>query len=183
MAPHKIKFRVSNESDHKKRWKRRNEIRMRVIREFAKEEPGEGSGKDASKYFYKVEKLKGGKRIYLQRPTRNFGFDFLILIGKKGFADLEKKQGRYAPTHKDLLDDLSRKKERHPKKYAKLYGLMKKIYHCHDVKDKDMDDIQFNSGWSTDQILKTLKWFFIEQDICYWNYSGRKMLWNEIPEP
>lgn len=30
------------------------------------------------------------------------------------------------------------------------------------------------------ETIKTLKWLFIEQDIRYWNYSGRDMLWKGI---
>jgi hypothetical protein len=32
-------------------------------------------------------------------------------------------------------------------------------------------------------IIKTIKWLFIEQDIRYWNYSGRDMLWSGVPKP
>ena len=42
---------------------------------------------------------------------------------------------------------------------------------------------QFESGFAVDHILKTIKWLFIEQDIRYWNYSGRYMTWGIVPEP
>jgi hypothetical protein len=29
-------------------------------------------------------------------------------------------------------------------------------------------------------ILLAIKWLFIEQDITYWNWSGRDMLWGHI---
>ena len=31
-------------------------------------------------------------------------------------------------------------------------------------------------GFSLEVVLKVLKWLWIEQDIRYWNYSGRQML-------
>jgi hypothetical protein len=40
---------------------------------------------------------------------------------------------------------------------------------------KDLKDVKFQSGFSVELILKVLKWFFIEQDIRDWNYSGRGM--------
>lgn len=42
--------------------------------------------------------------------------------------------------------------------------------------------IDFVSGYSSELIIKTLKWLFIKQDIRYWNYSGRDMLWDGIKE-
>lgn len=59
---------------------------------------------------------------------------------------------------------------------------MMKIYKCENISEEDMDEVIFNNGFSTEMILKTLKWLFIEQDIRYWNYSGRDMLWGEIQE-
>ena len=35
-------------------------------------------------------------------------------------------------------------------------------------------------GRPVEMLLKVIKWFFIEQDIRYWNYSGRNMLKNGI---
>lgn len=36
-------------------------------------------------------------------------------------------------------------------------------------------------GEETIRILKAIKWLFIEQDIRYWNYSGRNMTWGIVP--
>jgi hypothetical protein len=36
-------------------------------------------------------------------------------------------------------------------------------------------------GEETIRILKAIKWLFIEQDIRYWNYSGRNMTWGLVP--
>ena len=46
-----------------------------------------------------------------------------------------------------------------------------------------MLDIEFSAGLPADHILKTIKWLFIEQDIRYWNYSGRNMTWGIVPNP
>ena len=65
--------------------------------------------------------------------------------------------------------------------YARLYVVLKKVYNCQDVADCEMEGIHFEIGLSVDHILKTIKWLFIEQDIRYWNYSGRNMTWSIIP--
>ena len=65
--------------------------------------------------------------------------------------------------------------------YARLHALLREVYECHDVTDAQMDAITFNTGLPVDPILKAIKWLFIEQDIRYWNYSGRSMTWGLVP--
>lgn len=57
---------------------------------------------------------------------------------------------------------------------------MKKVYLCEDIDEYSYESVYFSDGYSVDMILKVLKWLFIEQDIRYWNYSGRDMLWQSI---
>ena len=60
---------------------------------------------------------------------------------------------------------------------------IKKIYECNLVDDSEIETIRFSVGLSPEHIIKVLKWLFIEQDIRYWNYSGRGMTWGIIPSP
>ena len=83
----------------------------------------------------------------------------------------------------DLAQDLKSKKAESEKKYARLYELIRRIYECDDVSDIEMAELHFSVGLPVDHILKIIKWFFIEQDIRYWNYSGRAMFWNSVPKP
>ena len=176
MSKHEITRSFSNKGT-------RDEIRMRVVNEFAKEEPGIGRDDLASRYIYYVEVLSSGNRVYLQRPANlHNGFDFLICVENTNYAAPGRRRRNY-PTHDDINADLLRKKEDNPKQYSKLYALLKKIYLCNDVTDADMFAIEFRSGFSAEHIAKVLKWFFIEQDIRYWNYSGRAMTWGIVPEP
>ena len=57
----------------------RNDVRMRVVNEFAKELPGYGNKDKASRYIYYVETLENGDRIYLQRPA-NYIMDLIFLF-------------------------------------------------------------------------------------------------------
>ena len=157
----------------------RNEVRGRVITEFLKELPGTGNGEKQSKYLYFVETLKDGNRIYLERPANlHNGFDFLINVENINFSTTNRI--KYNPSHDNIFNDLKAKKIESQEKYKKLYKLIEDVYNCKEIEDTNL---QFNSGYPVDLILKVAKWFFIEQDIRYWNYSGRAMFMSGVPKP
>lgn len=175
MGRHEIECFFSNEGS-------RNEVRMRIIDKLAQEKPGIGKGEVASKYIYYVEKLNDGNRIYLQRPANlHNGFDFLVCVENTNYAAAGERRRNY-PKHQDIGADLSLKKKDNPVMYKKLYVLLKKVYECHDVTEDEMGEINFSVGLSVEHILKVIKWLFIEQDIRYWNYSGRNMTWGIVPD-
>jgi len=160
----------------------RNEVRMRVVNALASEEPGTGSGDSASRYIYFVESLSSGDRVYLQRPANlHNGFDFLVCVENANYAPPGKRRRNY-PKHEDFGADLQAKKEENGEMYARLYSLLRRVFECEDVSDAEMSEIHFNSGLPVDHILKAIKWLFIEQDIRYWNYSGRNMTWGLVPD-
>lgn len=176
MAVHKISHFFSNEGS-------RNEVRMRVVDMLSTEMPGTGNGNNASKYIYYVETLKSGDRVYLQRPANlHNGFDFLVCVENTNYA-LPGERRRNYPKHDDFGADLRMKKAENPEMYKRLYLLLKDVYECKDVTDDQMDALCFSSGLAVDHIVKTVKWLFIEQDIRYWNYSGRNMTWGLVPDP
>ena len=161
----------------------RNEVRMRVVERLALETPGTGSGDNASKYIYYVEQLSSGDRVYIQRPANlHNGFDFLVCVENTNYAP-EGMRRRNSPKHDDFGADLENKKAENPEMYRLLYDLLVRVYECQDVSDEEMAAIRFESGFPVDHIIKTIKWLFIEQDIRYWNYSGRNMTWGIVPEP
>ena len=157
----------------------RNEVRERVITEFLKELPGTGNGENQSKYLYFVETLKDGNRIYLERPANlHNGFDFLINVENVNFSTTNRI--KYNPSHDNIFNDLKAKKTESPENYKKLYKLIEDVYNCKEIPDTNL---KFKNGYSVDLILKVAKWFFIEQDIMYWNYSGRAMFMSGVPKP
>lgn len=161
----------------------RNEVRMRVVNKLSDELPGTGSGGGASRYIYYVETLHSGDRVYLQRPANlHNGFDFLVCVEKANYAAPGERRRNY-PKHEDIGSDLELKKKQDSAMYRNLYVLLRKVYECHDVSDAEMNGVHFNCGLPVDHILKAIKWLFIEQDIRYWNYSGRNMTWGIVPEP
>ena len=161
----------------------RNEVRMRVVYELSKEEHGQGNGPLASRYNYYVEKLSSGQRIILSRPARlHNGFDFQVRVEGMNFAQQGKRRSD-APKHADIVSDLEQKSIENAAEYARFHSLIKAVYECRDVPDEMIEQIHFQSGFAPELSLKVIKWLFIEQDIRYWNYSGRGMLWSGIPVP
>lgn len=161
----------------------RQEVRMRVVNAFSKEKRGEGKDELASHYSYYVETLNDGNRVYLRRPAfLHNGFDFVVCVENYNFASSGKRKRNY-PKHEDIIKDLQKKKKADSKMYQRFYSVIEKVYTCHNIEEAEYKNIRFSQGFPVDMILKTLKWLFIEQDIRYWNYSGRDMLWSGIPKP
>lgn len=157
--------------------KTRSQIRRILISEFLKERPGQGKEELASRYRYNVETLEDGRRVYLLRPAPlNKGFDFTIHVENTRF-----KTNRTMPAHRDMIDDLRHKKRGNPSSSKKLYAAIQQVYELQEP-DAVMKRIRmrFSIGHPVDLILKVIKWFFIEQDMTYWNYSGRAMFMSGV---
>ena len=160
----------------------REEYRRKLINLFLDEE--HGSLEDVNYYYYTVEKLSDGNEIYLKRPTAlNKGVDFEVRVSNVQF-----RYGKYGnvistgnrPSHNDILNDLRLKMIESKESYNKLFDLITKIYNCENVTNEELLGLSFVNGISVEIILYVLKWLFIEQDITYWNRSGRAMLYSGI---
>jgi hypothetical protein len=154
--------------------KNRNELRKLVIKELWGERAGKGKKEKASYYKYYVEQIFDGNRVYITRPARlKLGFDFLIHLENFVFNN-----GKDNPEHGDIIQDLQLKKREDTEKYNKLVSSINEVFNCKDPSEvlEKYRDLGFEHGFNIDLILKVCKWFFIEQDIRYWNYSGRYML-------
>lgn len=157
----------------------RNELRMNLVQILSTEVPGTGNGNLASRYTYYVETLNDGNRIYLRRPANlHNGFDFLVCVESVNFNPNGRR--RNYPTHNDIWEDLHNKYIESPQQYVELQNFIATIYDCHEPNWDELENLTFTTGFPCDLLAKTLKWLFIEQDIRYWNYSGRDMLWNGI---
>lgn len=158
----------------------RNTVRMRIVDKFSEEPPGLGKGDDASRFTYYVENLSHGRRVYLRRPANlHFGFDFVVYVEGVNF-NLNSGRARRNPSHADIIADLQAKKAENPVAYRNLFRLLECVYNCKDINFEQANEIEFGIGYPCDLILATVKWLFIEQDIRYWNYSGRDMFWEAI---
>ncbi len=159
----------------------RKDIRRTIVEWFLDEVPGTGKGEKTSRYTYQVEILNDGKIIFLRRPAwLKKGFDFTVNVSDINFNEsIKGKRSTKMPSHDHILDDLRKKKAEDNKCYIKLFEEIEKIYKCCNNINYT---IPFKSGYSSELILKCLKWLFIEQDIRDWNYSGRVMLFEEIKD-
>jgi hypothetical protein len=161
----------------------RQQFRERIIQEFLKEEPGTGKGELASKYTYFVETLANGTRIFLTRPARlNNGFDFEIRVEGMKFTSA-KGRTTNRPSHPVIFDDLIQKQAENGKAYSDLFKLIEGVYNCNEISPEDYSHLRFASGLPVDMLLFIIKWLFIEQDVTYWNYSGRAMFMSGVPRP
>jgi len=149
--------------------KTREELRRRVVEAFLEEQPGEGR---PTKYHYVVETLMDGRKIYLRRPTRRRSFDFEVWVEKWARGE------DIRPGYDKITCDLKNKLAEGPAKSETLYEAITRAHQCEEPDSilKDYPDLSFKKGENIELILKTLKWMFIEEDIHYWNYSGRNML-------
>jgi hypothetical protein len=158
----------------------RFEIRHQLITEFLKEKPGEGKGDLCSIYVYFVETLSNGNRIFLKRPARlNKGFDFEVNVENTYFGDNRKTT---MPSHPVIYNDLENKKDENPKKFPTVRRLIKRLYMCEELVSDDLTALKFETGYPIETVLNSIKWLFIEQDITYWNWSGRNMFYGHLSE-
>jgi hypothetical protein len=151
----------------------RETLRSKVVNAFLEELPGNVR---RIRYHYRVETLKDGRKVYLVRPTgvRKGPLDFKVEVD-----DWESKG-----THNDIRADLLAKKREDPKRFK---ALMKAIRDVHACREPDsilaaQKNLTFKTGWSVELLLKVLKWFFILEDVDYWNYNGRDELMNFLED-
>lgn len=173
----------------------REEYRRKLAEHFLNEEPGKEG--ESSQYVYYVEEDKDGHRIYLKRPTNlNKGFDFEVRVEDVKFTHIASSssvagaksplQPRITksnrPSHENIFDDLKLKKKENPSLFKQLRPLLEKVYNCQEVLPKEFEPFNFKSGYPIDLIFMCIKWLFIEQDITYWNWSGRAMFYKGLSE-
>lgn len=160
----------------------RSQKRQALISCFLDEIAGTGKGDAASRYQYNVESF-GEYGIFLKRPTQlNKGFDFTVNVQGMYF----KKNRRYSnPSHNDIFEALECCRNECPDDYDTVKEAIVAIYECNDI---DLVNINayFLDYEGTERpiqiILLAIKWLFMEQDCAYWNYSGRRMLFEGLNE-
>lgn len=168
----------------------RESIRQEITNLFLQEKPGfDINTKQVvpTKYRYNVEFIED-YIIYLQRPAwLNKGFDFIVNVDNLYFKINDGRRHKN-PSHLDITTILTTYKNTHNHIYDDVKILIKDIYECKCV------DIATNANtmppfinYNNEQIpiaviLYCIKWLFIEQDLTYWNYSGRYKLFNYLIE-
>ena len=162
----------------------RSDIRNEVSNLFLKENPGTGTGSNCSMYEYLVETFLA-YNIVINRPAvLNKGFDFTVSIPTASY--LFKKTRRYhTPSHNDVISALSYSKANYSTSYPKVMQFIRDAYNSKNIQFTNSSPLGYfkdynNSLHPIEIIILAVKWLFIEQDITYWNWSGREMLWNQL---
>ncbi|MFX1499788.1 MAG: DNA adenine methylase [Promethearchaeota archaeon] len=154
----------------------RNELRKFVVLKFMEENAGKGTGQLVTRYRYNVENFGDGRKLYLIRPAyMKVGFDFQIWMENWAKSNMDKM-----PSHNDIIQDLKLKKDENILFFNILIDGINKVFICEDddriLNSIEIKKVVFLTGEKVEVLLKVLKWMFIEQDIRYWNYSGRTKL-------
>ena len=84
------------------------------------------------------------------------------------------------PKHEEIWNDVNEKVVENPEDGQKLKTLITNIYNCEEPNEEIIDSCHFTKGLPLDLLLYTIKWLFIEQDMTYWNQSGREMNYNGL---
>lgn len=160
----------------------REEYHRQLIMLFLEEE--HGTSEEWNYYDYYVETGENGKKIYLHRPAyKNKGMDFEVRV-----EDYQFRYGKYGnvissgnrPSHSEIWNDVHEKVVENPGDGQKLKELITDIYNCEEPNETLVDSCHFATGLPLDLLLYTIKWLFIEQDMTYWNQSGREMNYNGL---
>lgn len=156
----------------------RADLRKFIIKYFLKEVPGTGNRDLMQKYRYDIKRFSNNRVLYLDRPAPlNKGFDFIIRVENYRFK--QSYSGKQdAPKHAEIISDLKFKKAGNPRQYGLFIKEIGKVYNCLPYSI----DISWFSGIGipVDILIEIIRWLFIEQDVTYWNYSGRAMFFNKI---
>ena len=162
----------------------REEYHKKLIMLFLEEK--HGTSEEWNYYDYYVETGKNGKRVYLHRPAyKNKGMDFEVRV-----EDYQFRYGKYGniistgnrPKHDEIRDDVYNKVVDNSEDGQKLKGLITQIYNCEEPNEDIINSCRFTTGLPLDLLLYTIKWLFLEQDMTYWNQSGREMNYNGLME-
>lgn len=158
----------------------REALRRKAVETFLSEKNGylKDGVKHVTRYKYFVEHIQDGRRVYLLRPTfLNKGIDFQVWVEKMDGKDDKR------PSHQDVFKDLQLKQNENPKEIPELVKAIDRVWNCEEP-DHVLRKFSpnFKKGFEVELLLKILKWLFIEQDITYWNYTGRGKLKIAIDE-
>ena len=134
------------------------------------------------KFRYPVENLSTGAQLFIFRPggLNKWNFDFKV--------EVPEGLGLGKGSHKEIAADLRSKKQENEQEFGKLLQAITEVYDC---SENDVDLIlgsypdlrtSFQTGAKVEVLLKVVKWMFIMEDIVYWNYQGRAMLYGALKE-
>lgn len=151
-------------------------LRSAVMGLWSHEPPGSESVHVA--YRYNVEQLRDGSRIYLSRPGRKHHCHDMV-VRCEGF--LRNRRGPPTPPGVGhLISELRELIGNDAAKCKELRQGLERVWRCEDV-DQVLASLNgYGQDNRVERVFKLAKWIFIEQDLTYWNSSGRQRPMKEI---
>lgn len=153
-----------------------NRLRVGVVLTFSINE-----NRDEQYVSYIIDELQDGSPVFLIRPAwLNKGYDFKLCV--EGWDE----SANPAPSHSEVYSDLYWKRENDDE--GSFQSLCEAVLDIHEgtspssVLEKYGGDFDFSVGRTPEALLKPLPWLFIEQDIRFWNYTGRNMTIQSVME-
>ena len=152
----------------------RHQIVKKVVNTFIRVEHSK-KGKGIA-FKYPVEILPDNQLLYIARPGHKKNFDFKV--------EVVINHGLGEGTHKEIANDLRKKRKENKQKFNILLKAVAEIYHC---TENDADIVlkkyrslknSFQKSGEVESLLKIIKWLFIMEDIVYWDNEGRTFLFN-----
>ena len=168
----------------------RTDIRDEVLKLFLLETPGTGKGTNASKFIYTVEQMNQTYKIDIIRPAYlNKGMDIIVSVPGVVFTHKGKKRTSKdnVPSHENIFDALLFVLNNNSQQYGLVKTALTSIYNCQPYNSNSLLGITYIDAYSSivypiEIVVLALKWLFIEQDLTYWNWSGREMMWNGLKD-
>jgi hypothetical protein len=165
----------------------RRTLRRTLVSAFLDEDPGTGKGDLCTRYIYEVEASDSGHIIQLHRPAfLNKGIDFTVRCMSIRFNP-GKTRWRHVPKHDDLADILTGLQRARPRLYRQVQAAIICAFQCRPIEGLDRlalltapPLVPGHPGCPADVAVLVAKWLFAEQDLTYWNYSGRTMLFQKL---
>ncbi|MDG6918979.1 MAG: hypothetical protein JRN62_06035 [Nitrososphaerota archaeon] len=121
-------------------------------------------------YAYEVERMADGSAIFLLRPTWKRGLDYLVVY-KDGAGSL------LGPRFEEVDVDLAAKAKAEPELFESLAQAATAVHRGEDpvrVLGGLPNVARHNwKGLPAENLLKIMKWLFIDEDIKYWAFEGR----------
>lgn len=131
----------------------------------------EKSGTGIWHYAYEVERMADDSALYLTRATWKLGMDYVVVYKDATGAPT-------GPTFPELEADLALKKRNDPSLYDSL------VFAAEEVQSGGDPDAAMHQypelthvrwvGIPVENLLKIMKWVFIDEDIKYWHQEGRQ---------
>lgn len=146
-----------------------NRLRVGVVLTFSLCEK-----RDERYVRYTVDELNDGREVFLIRPAwLNKGYDFKVCVDDWDYS------ANPAPSHNEIYSDIYWKRENDSKDAFDAICSAVMDIHAGSSPEETLgkygDRLNFTVGRRPEALLKPLPWIFIEQDVRYWNYTGRNM--------